>query len=289
MIVPQTSKAEPTQQTEQEQDTPKGKHFVGSLARAFGGSIIFALPMMMTMEMWWLGFSIDRLRLALLLVVAFPLLIGVSHIAGFEDTFNFTEDVVDVLVAYAVGFVSAAGMLFLFNTLTLETSLDNAVGMVSLQAVPGSFGALLARGELGESKSERLQKDLSFGEELLLMIVGGLFLALNISPTEEVILIAYKMTPWHAVALALVSMALMHTFVYVAGFRGQEKSPQEISSASLFLRFTVTGYALVLLTCFYVLWTFGRTTDIGLQETLTSVIVLAFPASIGAAAARLIL
>jgi putative integral membrane protein (TIGR02587 family) len=287
MIVPQTSEAEPSQQTEQEK--PKGKHFVGSLARAFGGAIIFALPMMMTMEMWWLGFSIDRLRLALLLVVAFPLLIGVSHIAGFEDTFGFAEDVVDVLVAYAVGFVSAAGMLFLFNALNLETSLDNAIGMISLQAIPGSFGALLARSELGESKSERLQKDLSFGEELLLMMVGGLFLALNISPTEEVILIAYKMTPGHAVALALVSMALMHTFVYVAGFRGQEKSPQEISSVSLFLRFTVTGYALVLLTCFYVLWTFGRTTDIGLQETLTFVIVLAFPASIGAAAARLIL
>jgi putative integral membrane protein (TIGR02587 family) len=121
------------------------------------------------------------------------------------------------------------------------------------------------------------------------MIVGGLFLALNISPTEEVILIAYQMSAWHAVALAVVSMALMHTFVYVAGFRGQEKSPQEISSASLFFRFTVTGYALVLLTCFYVLWTFGRTTGISFQETLTFAIVLAFPASIGAAAARLIL
>lgn len=269
---------------------PREHGSVASLARAFGGAILFSLPMMMTMEMWWLGFTIDPLRLALLLIVAFPLLVGISHIAGFEQTFCIQEDLIDVLVAYAVGFVAAAAILLMFNTVNLHTSLGSAIGMISLQAVPGSFGALLARSQMGGGKSERLKRDrLSYWQELLLMLVGGLFLALNISPTEEVILIAYQMTAWHAVALALVSMALMHTFVYAAGFHGQEGAPLGHSGVSLFFRFTITGYVLVLLVCLYVLWTFGRTTDVSAQEVLTSVFVLAFPASIGAAAARLIL
>jgi hypothetical protein len=31
--------------------------FLVGLGRAFGGALIFSLPMLMTMEMWWLGFS----------------------------------------------------------------------------------------------------------------------------------------------------------------------------------------------------------------------------------------
>ena len=33
------------------------------VARAFGGAIFFSLPLLMTMEMWWLGFYMDRLRI----------------------------------------------------------------------------------------------------------------------------------------------------------------------------------------------------------------------------------
>lgn len=36
--------------------------YAKGLARAFGGSIIFASPLLMTMEMWWLGFYMNRKR-----------------------------------------------------------------------------------------------------------------------------------------------------------------------------------------------------------------------------------
>ena len=44
-----------------------------------------------------------------------------------------------------------------------------------------------------------------------------------------------------------------------------------------------------LLISVYVLWTFGRLDDTGWAERVAGVLVLAFPASVGAAAARLIL
>src|SRR3546814_19401144 len=59
---------------------------VAGLGRAFGGALIFALPMLMTMEMWWLGFYADRFRLALLLMLNFHLLVMLSRRAGFEAT-----------------------------------------------------------------------------------------------------------------------------------------------------------------------------------------------------------
>jgi uncharacterized membrane protein len=54
------------------------------LARAFGGSILFALPMLMTMEMWWLGFYLSPARILLLMTVFFPILVGVAHYIGFD-------------------------------------------------------------------------------------------------------------------------------------------------------------------------------------------------------------
>jgi len=60
------------------------------------------------------------------------------------------------------------------------------------------------------------------------------------------ILIAYTMTKWHALALAVVSLLMMHAFVYAVEFRGQATIPWGISVWSVFLRFTVVGYAVVL-------------------------------------------
>ena len=48
----------------------------GALVVLVGGALIFALPMLMTNEVWELGASMPRMRLALLLVLAMPLLTG---------------------------------------------------------------------------------------------------------------------------------------------------------------------------------------------------------------------
>jgi uncharacterized membrane protein len=57
----------------------------------------------------------------------------------------------------------------------------------------------------------------------------------------------------------------------------------------MFLRFTVVGYALSLVVSLYVLWSFGRLESAGLLYAVQAMVVLGFPASLGAAAARLIL
>ena len=55
--------------------TPDTRRFGIDLARACAGPLIFSLPMLMTMEMWWLGFYMSRFRLALFLLLVIPLLV----------------------------------------------------------------------------------------------------------------------------------------------------------------------------------------------------------------------
>src|SRR5687767_3474728 len=39
------------------------RKFFRGLARAFGGAVLFSLPLLMTMEMWALGFALERAKL----------------------------------------------------------------------------------------------------------------------------------------------------------------------------------------------------------------------------------
>lgn len=268
-----------------------GHHFGVGLARAVGGAMIFALPMLMTMEMWSLGFYMEPVRLASLVVLTLPLLVGLSHFSGFEETFDFVEDLVDALVAYAVGFVVGAVVLLLLDVLRPGQSLSEIVGKVALQAVPGSIGALLAQSTFGrrDDDGEERSRPSGYWSQVFLMAVGALFLAFNIAPTEEMVQLAYMMSPWHIAGLALLSILSMHAFVYAVDFTGEHELTQGHSWGSVFLRYSVVGYAVALLISAYVLWTFGRLDDTGLHETVTTVLVLGFPAAIGAAAARLIL
>ena len=271
------------------------KRFLIGLARAFAGAILFSFPILMTMEMWWLGFTIEHYRLTLFMFLAVPLLVGLSYYIGFEDTSSLLDDVVDAFVTYAVGFVTSAILLFIFNVINFEMSADEIIGKITIQAVIAAIGAMFAQSELGANKRERKREEkrrrnASYGGEMFLMAVGALFLAMNPAPTEEIVLISYQMSDAFIIILALFTIMLMHAFVYNVEFRGQERRKHpKISVLSVFLRFTVVGYALVLLISVYLLWTFGRTDGLSLENIVRITIVMGFPAALGAAASRLIL
>lgn len=270
------------------------RDFGTALARAFGGAIFFSLPLLMTMEMWSLGFYVDRIRIALFLLLMVPVLIGLSHYSGIRPNTDWFDDVADAFVAYAVAFGASFAVLSLFGVIQVSSMpVREIVGKVSLQAIPASLGAMLGSSQLGSegdkgSREQERKKRSGYGAELFLMFVGALFLAFNVAPTEEMILIAFKMTPAHAVAVMATTLLMMHGFVYAADFRGAPELSEGASGWGLFFRFSVVGYAVALLASAYVLWTFGRYGGSGAAVYVMMAIVLAFPAGLGAAAARLI-
>ena len=275
-------------------DESGNRAFLLGLARAFAGAIFFTLPLLMTMEMWALGFYMDGVRLALFILVMVPMLIGLDHYAGFRETSTWTQDAADGLTACGVGFVASAAILSLFNVIDIGMPAREILGKVALQAVPASFGAMLASSQLGDdterdTPEEARKRNAGYGAELFFMAAGATFLAFNVAPTEEMILIAFKLTPWHAVALIVTSLLLMHAFVYAVDFRGGSARPAGVPSWSLALRYTIPGYAIALLVSAYILWTFGRFVDHASARVTMEAVVLGFPASIGAASARLVL
>ena len=262
--------------------------YARDLARAFGGALLFGLPLLMTMEMWWFGFLLEPWRLAVFLLAAVPLLLGLAFYAGFSASHRgLGHALLDTLVALAVGFLTAAATLSLLGVLEAGAPPRQIAGQLLLQAVAGAMGALLAGRQLSSGRDEDVgdEDQASYPGELFLMVAGALFHARNMAPTEEMILIAYRISAVHVVALMAVSLMLMHAMVYSIGLPGQETHDRPLAA---FVHYTLPGYALVLLTSLAVLWVFGRTEGHGLAETVDAMVVLGFPGAIGAAAARLL-
>jgi putative integral membrane protein (TIGR02587 family) len=268
--------------------------FLIGLSRAFGAAIFFSLPLLMTMEMWQLGFHLDRFRIVLFILFILPLLIVLDRYTGFMETSTWAEDAIDGVIAFGVGAVAAVVILLLFNIIGPGMTLREVVGKVALQAVPGGFGAVLANSQFSADRgagdgAEETRQATGYAAILFIMLAGAVFLAFNVAPTEEIVLLAVRMSATHAIVLVILTLCMMHAFVFAAGFRGSPDALGHATGWSLFLRFTVVGYAVAVLVSAYVLWTFGRFEGQPIQANTMQAVVLALPAGLGAAAARLIL
>lgn len=262
------------------------------VARAAGGALVFSLPMLMTMELWSLGAYLDRLRLLTLVLTAVPLLVVLSRHIGFEETRRWRDDVLDTAIALGMSAVVCAALLALFGTVTLRTPWDEIVGKVTIQMVPAAIGALLAKSQFGEGSpdgEDAGKRDETYGGEMFLMAVGALFLGFNVAPTEEMILISFQMTAWHGLCLVVLSLVLMHGFVFAVGFAGGSVVSREEPWWSPLIRLTLPGYVIAMTVSLYLLWIFARLDGLGAESIVMATVVLAFPSAIGAAAARLIL
>lgn len=263
--------------------------YLQGLARGLAGGLLFALPLLMTMEMWSLGgFSMERGRLLTFLLASLPMLLGISYQVGFEPTFDLFDEVLDTLAAFAIGVVISAGALLLFGVLRPDVPLADMVGQIAICAVPAAIGALLAGKQFSTPGVERPRRVRGFGGDIFLMIVGAVFLAFNVAPTEEMVLISHLMGSGHTLALMAVSVVALHSLVYTLGFPGEAHRRAAGGGVRTFALYTAPGYALCLAISAYCLWTFGRLDGVALHEQAAMTAVLAFPASLGAATARLV-
>jgi putative integral membrane protein (TIGR02587 family) len=260
-----------------------------AVIRAAGGAVLFSLPLLLTMEMWWLGFAMHRAHLVVFLTAFFPLLVALSFISGFEETFDIQNDVVDALVAFAVAAVIALIMLSVFGAIGPAMPAGEIVGKVMIQTVPASIGALLAQSQLSEHEEARPERANKYLFEIITMAAGAVFLAFHVAPTEEIQLVAHRTTAIHSIGLIFLSLLCMDGFAYAAQIARRDQVSENMPRLLGLLRYTVVGYAVAFLLSAFVLWSFGRFEDIWWGDVLRQTTVLAFPASIGATAARLIL
>src|SRR5690606_6945101 len=182
------------------------------------------------------------------------------------------------------GFITSFVVLLVLGIITSATGPGETFSMLLLESVPSSLGALLARSLISGEE----QFDADYQHELIISITGSLFLAFNLAPTEEIILVSYQMGYWHICALVLFTLVVMQMFT----LSNPDVDPASLqywkSHWQLFVRFTSTGYVLAFAVSLLMLWVLGRTDGESLDNVINSAMVLSFPAGIGAAAARLL-
>jgi uncharacterized membrane protein len=88
-----------------------------------------------------------------------------------------------------------------------------------VEALPATIGASFARSQLGHGQKSS-GCDPPYGHEVFLMGAGAAVFAANVAPTEEVVLVAAKITSLDALLLVAVELVLMHLFVYFVDFKG---------------------------------------------------------------------
>ena len=78
---------------------------IKDVGRAVGGSLLFASPLLMTMEIWEIAPSMPGTRVVVLLFATCVLLVTLAQLSGFNDLEGqgLADHVVDAGVAIAVG------------------------------------------------------------------------------------------------------------------------------------------------------------------------------------------
>ncbi len=264
---------------------------VRSFVRAFSGAYLFGIPLLYTMEMWWLGEFAEPDSLLSMLAVTFAANFGMALAIGFrrEDSFSSTlEQTVD---AVAVGALAGAIVLLALDQLALDDPPLTVLAKIVTQALPLSLGASIANAIFGGDRAkERIAVQGTwrhFANDVGATVTGAVFVSAAIAPTEEIPMLAVHMGYVHLLALIALSLAIGYGIVFASGFSAREFDGQP----PLFqdpVAETTLAYLVSLLVSVVVLFVTQQITGADrplwiLEQTL----VLGLPAMIGGAAGRL--
>jgi putative integral membrane protein (TIGR02587 family) len=263
-------------------------------ARAFSGAFLFGMPLLYTMEMWWIGESIETPRLLIFLVVAFVVNLGLASMAGFKRTSTFRNHFDQAMDAVAVGVVGSAIVLAVLNQIKLDEPIESMLGKLIVQAVPLSIGATAANlifsrdsGDKSESPDD-VSPWLGLLKDIGATAAGALFLAFAIAPTDEISMIAGNLGPIHVVALICLSLVVSYAIVFASGFDPQRWHHARQHAAQGPVGETLLAYFVsVAVACgsLFLLERIGAGDS--LQFVITQTLVLALPACVGGAAGRI--
>jgi putative integral membrane protein (TIGR02587 family) len=269
---------------------------LSGLVRAFSGAFLFGIPLLYTMEMWWLGDTAGPGHLLLTLVTALVANFALVTVAGFKDKKSLFSRIEQTLDAVAVGAVGATIVLLTLNQLNADQSPLAMLGKIIIQALPLSIGASLAnivfegnRGREGDDDEGSRMPSWwhALFNDVGATAIGAVFIAANVAPTEEIPMLAARMEYWHLLLLIALTLLTGYAIVFASGFDPAAKRDR----VHLFQHpatETTLAYLVSLVVAFGVLaLTKQITMDIPPAYILTQTLVLGLPAMVGGAAGRI--
>jgi len=119
-------------------------------ARGLAGGLLFSLPILYTMEMWWTGFLATPLRLLAGVVVTFCLLILYNLFAGLREDASFSEVAIDSVEEMGLGLAAASLLLFLLGRISLSMEPLEIVGKIVAEGLVMSIGVSIGTAQFGK-------------------------------------------------------------------------------------------------------------------------------------------
>lgn len=256
------------------------------LMRGVAGGVLLGVPLLYTQEMWDHGETLDPSVILVVLVVAFGLSAALSYYVGFRPG-RTHRPFEDAIVATGLSILIAYGLLILLDRVRLDMPVENLLGVVALTSAPigigFAVGSALAPRE-GAEGSERMRG----GQGDLLAAAGGaVLLALNIAPTEEPVRLAQELDWLRLTLLIAISLLLSYLIVFEAEFGGRHHRRAHGGVTQHPSTETLLAYLVAFILSAAMLWAFGRLEAID-GPALATVVVLAFPASLGGALGRML-
>ena len=100
------------------------------LIRAASGGLLFGVPLLYTMEVWWIGSTAGPLRLYAVLGLSLGPLFLLNLTSGFRSTkdVGMAQAAMDTVTAVAISLVSVTAILIVLREITTSTSTAEALG-----------------------------------------------------------------------------------------------------------------------------------------------------------------
>ncbi|MBE9002209.1 TIGR02587 family membrane protein [Nostoc sp. LEGE 12447] len=277
---------------------------INDIIRGACGGFLFGIPLLYTMEVWWIGSLAKPQLMMMAIALMFIVVYLLNQTEGFRKRrYNWLspQAAMDTVEAIAIGLACSAFVLLLLRELTLETSLKESLGKIIFESVPFALGVALANQLLGDSRNSNGEgqkadsKSSNQKDELNATfadvggtLIGATIIAFNIAPTDEITMLAAAASPPWELAMITTSLLISYGIVFQAGFSDQQKRREQKGIFQRPSSETIMSYLVSLLASAFMLWFFQKLTfsdpwTMWLDHTL----MLGLPATIGGAAGRL--
>jgi putative integral membrane protein (TIGR02587 family) len=280
----------------------RGRSYSWSLreyARGIVGGLLFSLPLLYTMEVWWAGFVARPGRLLIYLAAGFLLLFGYNRYTGLHEDASWLDVGFEAVEEMGIGLLLAAGLLWLLGQIDGSTPPGELVGKVVVEGVTVAIGVSIGSSQLGagglgksggpveggmEGDGER---PLGLTGQIVLASCGAVLFASNVAPTEEIVQIALETSRVRLLLLALLSLALIALILSYSDFAGSGKTAE--GGLGTVTAQSSLHYAVALAASAFILWFFGRFAGASLATCVAQTVVLGVAGALGAATGRLLL
>lgn len=277
-----------------EQTTPTITETLKEYGRGIVGGLLFAFAPLYTMEIWWQGFLVPMHHLLIALVSTYLVLIAYAYYVGLHKHRTMRYNAAEALESLALGFGIAYVVLKLVGQLPPEISMAEFWARMTTEGLASAIGVAVGSSQLGGQQQEgddaAAQDEQPSGmvHEIAYTTLGALLIIVGFVPTAEIIVIGVEAPPLMVLITALLSFLLALGMVHYMDFRGAQQLGEGVFAGGSVGDACVT-YTVALIVSAALLWGVGRFEGVGLQAMLCMTVYLAWPATLGGAAARLLL